>query len=150
MCVQVVETADVILEVLDARDPLGSRAQAVEAAVLAKAGKKLVLVLNKVSEVGWGGVGWGGCRACGPGGEVVRGVMVAAFMIHPVIFLCLLRWGERAVRGGMSGAVLASCPSYPARQDAGGAAGSAGFAVSVCLSADVCPSSVLCLSLPFH
>ncbi len=48
MCVQVVETADVILEVLDARDPLGSRAQAVEAAVLAKAGKKLVLVLNKV------------------------------------------------------------------------------------------------------
>ena len=45
---QVVETADVILEVLDARDPLGSRAQAVEAAVLSKAGKKIVLVLNKV------------------------------------------------------------------------------------------------------
>ena len=45
---QVVETADVVLEVLDARDPLGSRAQAVEAAVLSKASKKLVLVLNKV------------------------------------------------------------------------------------------------------
>eukprot|EP00903_Cladosiphon_okamuranus_P013622 g12686.t1 len=48
---KVVETADVILEVLDARDPLGSRAQAVEAAVLSKAGKKLVLVINKVDLV---------------------------------------------------------------------------------------------------
>jgi ribosome biogenesis GTPase A len=38
----------VCFQVLDARDPMGSRASAVEEAVLGRAGKKLVLVLNKV------------------------------------------------------------------------------------------------------
>jgi len=46
---KVVEAADVVLQVLDARDPLGSRCREVEEAVVAggKAGKRLVLVLNK-------------------------------------------------------------------------------------------------------
>lgn len=35
-------------QVLDARDPLGSRAQAMEELILRKPDKKLVLVLNKV------------------------------------------------------------------------------------------------------
>jgi nuclear GTP-binding protein len=49
---QVVETADVILEVLDARDPLGTRCVAVEQSVLAAgSGKKLILVLNKIDLV---------------------------------------------------------------------------------------------------
>jgi len=49
---KVVEAADVILEVLDARDPLGCRCQRVERQVLAAgAGKRLVLVLNKIDLV---------------------------------------------------------------------------------------------------
>lgn len=44
-----VDTADVVLEILDARDPLGSRCQALEAEVLSSGTtKKLVLVLNKI------------------------------------------------------------------------------------------------------
>ena len=46
-----VEESDVILEVLDARDPIGCRARAVEQAILAKGDKKIVLVLNKIDLV---------------------------------------------------------------------------------------------------
>ncbi len=47
---QVVEQADVVLYVLDARDPEGTRSRDVERAVLAAAGtgKRLILILNKV------------------------------------------------------------------------------------------------------
>jgi len=46
---KVVQAADVVLEILDARDPLGSRCPQVEEAVLAaRPMKRLVLVLNKI------------------------------------------------------------------------------------------------------
>ena len=46
---QVIDQSDVILEVLDARDPLGYRCPQLEEAVLTRPGnKKLILVLTKI------------------------------------------------------------------------------------------------------
>ena len=49
---KVVDTADVVLQVLDARDPLGTRIHpSVEDTILSRVDKKLVLVLNKIDLV---------------------------------------------------------------------------------------------------
>lgn len=49
---KVVDTADVLLQVLDARDPLGSRIHpSIEEAILSRSDKRMVLVLNKIDLV---------------------------------------------------------------------------------------------------
>ncbi|CCF60666.1 hypothetical protein KAFR_0L00590 [Kazachstania africana CBS 2517] len=47
----VVDASDVVLYVLDARDPEGTRSRKVEEAVLQSQGKRLILILNKVDLV---------------------------------------------------------------------------------------------------
>lgn len=46
----VLDTADVVVEVLDARDPLAYHSSHLTELVKAKDGQKLVLVLNKIGE----------------------------------------------------------------------------------------------------
>lgn len=49
---EVIESSDIILEVLDARDPEGCRCRDLEAEILAKSGdKKIIFVLNKIDQV---------------------------------------------------------------------------------------------------
>jgi nuclear GTP-binding protein len=47
---KVIDSSDVIIEVLDARDPEGCRSQELEKEVVS-AGKKLLLVVNKIDLV---------------------------------------------------------------------------------------------------
>lgn len=47
----VVDTSDVVLYVLDARDPEGTRSRKVEEAILQSQGKRLILILNKIDLV---------------------------------------------------------------------------------------------------
>jgi len=51
---KVVDASDIIIEVLDARDPLGCRCPQVEEAVLTSGkNKKLILLLNKIGMTNW-------------------------------------------------------------------------------------------------
>jgi hypothetical protein len=63
---QVVQASDVIIEVLDARDPLGTRCVDVERfARRVDPSKKIVLLLNKIGEGGWRGFLWVGGEGAG-------------------------------------------------------------------------------------
>lgn len=46
----VLDIADVVIEVLDARDPLSFRSSHLEELIAAKPGKRILLLLNKIGE----------------------------------------------------------------------------------------------------
>lgn len=48
---KLIEACDIILEVLDARDPLSCRCRNIERKILSLPDKKIVLVLNKIDLV---------------------------------------------------------------------------------------------------
>lgn len=48
---KLIESCDIILEILDARDPLSCRCKNVERKILGMADKKIILVLNKIDLV---------------------------------------------------------------------------------------------------
>ena len=49
---KVIETCDILVEILDARDPMACRCKAIEHKILGMAGeKKIILLLNKIDLV---------------------------------------------------------------------------------------------------
>ena len=48
---KIIETCDIILEILDARDPLSCRCKWIERKILQHADKKIIIVLNKIDLV---------------------------------------------------------------------------------------------------
>lgn len=66
---EVISKSDVIVQVLDARDPEGTRSRKIEREAVQVHGKKLVLVLNKIGGCSWPSTRRASCRIQG---RVVR------------------------------------------------------------------------------
>jgi nuclear GTP-binding protein len=45
---KIIEKCDIILEVLDARDPMSCRCKYIERKIMAQPDKKIILILNKI------------------------------------------------------------------------------------------------------
>jgi len=110
---KVVESSDVLLQVLDARDPIGSRIhKTLEEVILSKADKRMILVLNKIDLVPKDVVGqWlpilrrshptiaiKACRNVSDGEDTD-----AAHSTVPVGMDCLLQLLKNYARGGVGG-----------------------------------------------
>ncbi|XP_063796699.1 guanine nucleotide-binding protein-like 3 [Pseudophryne corroboree] len=84
---KVIAASDVVLEVLDARDPLGSRCLQAEQAVLQSPNKKLLLVLNKADLV--------------PKDNVEKWLRVLNNELPTIAFKCATQVQEKSLPGGV-------------------------------------------------
>ncbi|KCV71097.1 hypothetical protein H696_02044 [Fonticula alba] len=114
---KVVEAADVILQVLDARDPLGCRSPQIEEMILKAGGgdKKIILVLNKVDLV--------------PRKNVEAWIKYLSHEFPTIAFKASTQQQRTNIGHGSSGALNAAASS-------GGSDDSAAITTSECLGAD--------------
>jgi len=120
---KVIETSDVLLEVLDARDPEGSRALAAEEAVARHPNKRLILVLNKVDLVPK---------------EAVAGWLARLRRSHPTVAFkaCTQQSGASWQRGAPSNAAEATSDALARSGSLGGEA-LLGLLKNYCRSLDI-------------
>ena len=87
----VLDKADVVVEVLDTRDPLSHRSKSLEACVASKEGQKLLILLNKIGACCFRllcstAIAYGITQMLAPASQRLRGLRICALSIRRYSF----------------------------------------------------------------